>query len=39
MNITDVSKREVLDFKQFLGKVHDDKYYQKLILWFHIMQY
>lgn len=26
MNITDISKREVLDFKQFLGKVHDDKY-------------
>jgi hypothetical protein len=26
MNINDVSKREVLDFKQFLGKVMDDTF-------------
>lgn len=26
MNLQDVSKREVLDFKQFLGKVHDFNY-------------
>lgn len=26
MNISDVSKREILDFKQFLGKVHDYNY-------------
>ncbi len=26
MNINDVSKREILDFKQFLGKVMDDTY-------------
>lgn len=26
MNIKDVSKRELLDFGEFLKKVHDDKY-------------
>jgi len=26
MNINDVSKREILDFKQFLGKVMDNNY-------------
>jgi hypothetical protein len=26
MNINDVSKREILDFKEFLGKVMDDTY-------------
>jgi hypothetical protein len=26
MNLNDVSKREILDFKQFLGKVMDDTY-------------
>lgn len=26
MNINDVSKREILDFKQFLGKVMDNTY-------------
>jgi hypothetical protein len=26
MNVQDVEKREVLDYKQFLGKVHDDTY-------------
>jgi hypothetical protein len=26
MNIKNVSKRELLDFSQFVGKVHDDKY-------------
>lgn len=26
MNVQDVAKREVLDYKQFLGKVHDDTY-------------
>lgn len=26
MNIQDVSQREILDFKQFLGKVMDDTY-------------
>ena len=26
MNISDVAKREVLDFKQFLNKVHDFNY-------------
>jgi len=26
MNLQDVKKREVLDFKQFLGKVHDYNY-------------
>jgi len=26
MNVRDVSKRDVLDFGQFLSKVHDDKF-------------
>jgi hypothetical protein len=26
MNVKDVSKRDVLDFGQFLSKVHDDKF-------------
>ena len=26
MNIKDVSKREVLDFKEFVAKVHDEKF-------------
>ena len=26
MNINDVSKREILDFKEFLGKVMDNNY-------------
>ena len=26
MNIKNISKRELLDFSQFVGKVHDEKY-------------